>query len=240
MILTNQTVATLKRMASEEGIKSYSKMNKAQLVAVLDEHFRQVAFAEQQNAYASTDIKASSPNQSTEPMTESIPSNATIKMFDIEQYAKFNLYGSLRNTPMTTNQINLAKSLENNFKVSIKIDHKMTRGELSDKLSNVYKAIINGKVGYRTYAEIEARVKGYKPVSDDTPTKLQLETITKLEQQTGVTVKEVIKSKAQASKIISMLLTEKKGQQQEVAVDRFDNPTFRTKFVAMMKRVFNA
>lgn len=247
MELKSLTVVALKEMAKSEGIKGYSKMNKEQLVEMLNDYYRQVAYEEQQMAYydsiENTDmqevaIEVADDDEDTE------PTNSTIKMFDIKRYAEFVPYENMKFKAVTANQINLANSLENNFKVSI--DTNVANAyEMSMKLSKVYKAILSGKVQYRSEFEISERVKTYKAAKvTNKATQAQLSYISKLEKETGKLNTRVISSVEIANEVIRELLELKNSNaNSEVAVtsvveDKLKDHNFRTKFVAMMKKIF--
>lgn len=270
MTLSTLTVKALKELAKSECIKGYSSLSKEQLVATLTEYYKEVALNEQRLAYESTDIRAIEPTVLTtqEEIDEAIanapkvtingydvtdaikanlqPTNATIKMFDVERYAKFVPNKNYIGNAKTTNQMNLVKSLENNFKVTIATEGLDFYG-MSVKLRKVYNAILAGQVQYRSQAEIEARVKAYVPVENNNATKPQLEMITKLEKELGITVTTVISSKLVANQVIKSLLEQKRNLvSSEVAVtsissieEKLASPTFRTKFSSILKSMFN-
>jgi hypothetical protein len=238
----NKTVKELRVMAKEAGIKNYSKMTKEQLSIALEHVAYESIRAEEESDLIITE-------EVNVPMNTNQNADYIISDFDIQRYAKFIPSTVLKGRDKTANQLNLVKSLENNFKVSISTDTCKDFYDLSVKLSNVYQAILSGKVARRPHAEVEARVKAYNPVMDNSATPKQLETITKLEKELGVTITTVISSKQVADTVIKSLLAQKAKSQtlKEVAVDNakapsclgnFGNPSFRTKFSAMMKRIF--
>lgn len=243
--MTNKTVKELREVAKGLGVKNYSKMNKAELEIAVKAN-TSVHLTAEDLAYVENYKEPQTQKESAQTMTTTNTNTNSfiVTDFDIQRYAKFIPSVKMISNPITANQLNLVKSLENNFKVAINTKDCKGFYDLSVKLANVYQAILSGRVQRRPIAEVEARVKAYAPASDNKATKAQLDAITKLEKETGIKVTTVISSKQVANTVIKTLIA-KRQTLKEVAVDKapkttiqskLEDKTFRTKFVAFLKR----
>jgi hypothetical protein len=263
-IIMNKTVAELRIMAKELGVKGYSKLSKAELMKTIACKSSEGYLSD----YEIMDLENEMPEDVSELLSEElvitqedvevkkdaqperILNNSEVKDF-VNKYKGFTLYESLRGNAPYARQINLAKAIENNFEIKIPVSTYKTAGELSDDLSKALKAIDNGSLKARPKTEVAELVKAYKPTVLEAPkpvkngaSEAQIKFINKLEKETGVINTRVVDSVKTANEIIQHYLALKNSQvKSEVAVDavntvqeKLASPSFRTKFVAFLKR----
>jgi hypothetical protein len=171
-----------------------------------------------------------------------------------KKYKGFTLYESLRGNAPMVRQLNLAKAIENNFEVKIPVSTYKTAGELSDDLAKLLTQIDNGTLKARPKTVVAELVKSYKPTTapvaknittTNPASKAQIAYINRLEKETGIVNHRIVSDVKVANEIIQQYLKLKKEQTilSEVAVastveEKLASQTFRTKFQAMMKRIF--
>ena len=159
-MLKRELVEKLMQMAGGEYTKSQlNKMLKADLERLYEEYSRKSVSAEK-SAKADEENKSSDVQNST--MTaEERKAVEKIKSFDFSIYENFVCAKKIRNRKVSNNQLRLIKLLELKYKVKFINVEKATFGELSDRISNCFEAIKQGKVRKRTDNEIVAKLRSY-------------------------------------------------------------------------------
>lgn len=228
--LSNKTVKELRELAKLNGVKYYSRMDKATLVETLTK-----ALETKESIQTSEPEQTTMFNSESEQIKEFVPkykNGVRIKYVDAEP---------------TYAQIRYLKSLEANYDFKVDESYLTDRLTTSRYISHITRQINAGQIVKRPASEAKTLIRNIPPkinytlVSDN-----QLEYIKKLEQETGVKVDEHIVYSSQANRIINELLEvkrkmkfEKLNQPKtenncEVAVDRAE---FDERFIELGKKV---
>jgi hypothetical protein len=223
--------------AQELGIKGYSRMNKQELmdaIAKLTVQDEPVVITVKE--IPESDFQTLEEIEAEEKAEAQLTQEQSEILFDLKKYANFTLYSNLRVTAPTSAQFRLVQALERNFKVKIDTTG-CNRGMLSDKIQNVYKAIMKGTVKPRPQVEVKTALEHveHKPaVKPATPA--QIAKINELEKETGIVNTTVIRDTKIASEIITRYISVQKCQTaQEIAMTTIEHPEVKHSLINTIK-----
>lgn len=258
----HMTKVELVKVARELGLKGYSRLSKAELeVAVrtaqiaeanakfdaeVEAHPEQWEDVETPVEITIKDVPESdfqtlAEIEAEERAEAQLTTEQSELLFDLKRYAGFSVYPHLRTLSPTPGQFRLIKALERNFKVKISTNNHMgfpaNRGELSDKIKDVYSAINKGTVKPRPQQEVKASLEHVEKTPVVKPaTASQIRKINELEKATGIVNTTVLRDSKIASEVIARYLSVQKCQTaQEVAMTTIQHDGVKQSFVSAVK-----